>query len=549
MTADVEHLVHTDFRGIQSFVFASQQLRDVVGRSAMVRRVADATTGPLAKVVHKTGVRVISAAGGQCIVLCPDAASARGFAAHYSRELLLECRELDPVMTVVPVDGPIWTVLGSTLPAQAVRVAARYSGHAALAGVTITRPCAVTGLPAEEMYDKGPSEDRKPVTRAVVDTRELGEAQRGRFAADLLGKTGVPGRGTTLGFPRLVDELGRSTGTRSLVGVVHMDLDGLGTRMARWLGTRPPATDLTVIRRVETAIDDFVIGLARHITATVRAAVDLSGPSVVGRPAELGFPLAGDETGRRRQDQVVLPVLPVLAGGDDLTLLCDGRLTWSVLAAAFDYLAAPDNPPAILREVGLVEDRLTACAGVAVVSSGHALSEAQATAGKLCKRAKDEARNRADHRGRTECHVAWYRGAHIGALSSKDVNVYSESLLRTLLRDFLDPVEPHSLRGESAPGKKNADVTPWSGRRTWLRSRLLPILQVPPSTTTESPRPHQEAKKLLAETEHLHGRIALPPDQDDWRQLALDAIDLLDRHLDITSGADRATTEARRSWR
>lgn len=62
------HLVHTDLRGIQRFVFASAQLRDVVGRSAMVRHVADPHHGPLATTVAETGVQVVSAAGGRCVV-------------------------------------------------------------------------------------------------------------------------------------------------------------------------------------------------------------------------------------------------------------------------------------------------------------------------------------------------------------------------------------------------------------------------------------------------------------------------------------------------
>ena len=125
------HLVHTDLRGIQRFVFASAQLRDVVGRSAMVRHVADPHDGPLAATVAETGAQVVSAAGGRCVVLCPDEGAARGFATRYSGRLLRLCRDLDPVMTVVPVTGSVATTLGGRVADRAARLSA--SGAAVLA--------------------------------------------------------------------------------------------------------------------------------------------------------------------------------------------------------------------------------------------------------------------------------------------------------------------------------------------------------------------------------------------------------------------------------
>lgn len=525
------HLVHTDLRGIQRFVFASAQLRDVVGRSAMVRHVADPHEGPLADTVAEmTGVRVISAAGGHCVVLCPDQPTARGFAGRYSGRLLRLCRELDPVMTLVPVIGSVATVL-SDVADRAIRVAGGWAGRAGIAGLTITEPCAVTGLPAERLHDParggtGPQPER--VTAAVVATRELGRTRGPRFAAELLDNDDR----TRFGFPTQVDELGRSTGTRSMVGVVHLDLDGLGKRMATWLKSLPADVDLAVIRAAEETIDTFMTGLARHVVTTVGAAVDPTGPTLTGRPTRLGFPLSfEDDPKSRTRGMIMLPVRPVLAGGDDLTVLCDGRLAWSVVLAAFDYLSGPGNPPPKLRELGFLTEgeRLTACAGLAVVSSGYPLSAAQEVASKLCGAAKYRAKERVARNRAQECHVSWHRGDHTAdTFDTADARVYSESDFRTLLTEFLDPDVPTSLRGEHPPPQSGPGTVPWSRHRTWLRSRLGPLVE------RDIDKPHREAGKLLAETAHIHGHITLPADHAQWPDLVFDAIDLLDRHVHIS---------------
>lgn len=528
------HLLHTELRGIQRFVFASAQLRDVVGRSAMVRHVTDPHEGPLAATVaQNTEVRVISAAGGHCTVLCPDEPAAREFASRYSGRLLRLCRELDPVMTLVPVTGSVAAALNE-LAGRALQGSGGWTGRAGVAGLTITEPCAVTGLPAERLHDparggRGPQPER--VTAAVVATRELGRRQGARFAAELM-DSGDHDNRVRFNFPTQIDELGRSTDTRSLVGVVHLDLDGLGTRMATWLGSLPEDANFAVIREVEQAIDAFVTGLARHIVATVRTAVDPTGPALTGCPARLGFALSfEDDPKSRARGTIMLPVRPVLVGGDDLTVLCDGRLAWSVVLAAFDYLAGPGNPPATLRELGFLAEgeRLTACAGLAVVSSGYPLSAAQEVASTLCGAAKHRALRRVESNRARECHVSWYRGDHTtDTLDTREARIYSESDFRTLLTEFLDPAVPTSLRGQDPPPGSSPGTVPWSRRRTWLRSRLGPLVEPGPR---HRPDLRRQAEKLLSETAHIHGHIPLPADHGQWPDLAFDAIDLLDRHV------------------
>jgi hypothetical protein len=202
-----------------------------------------------------------------------------------------------------------------------------------------------------------------------------------------------------------------------------------------------------------------------------------------------------------------------------------------VVAAAFDYLEREANPPPALRDFGPMwtDSRpLTACAGIAVVSSGYPLSAAQQVANGLCAQAKRTARDSEGPGRPRECHVAWHRGDHTSdADVSATARVYPASEFRVLLGEFLDPDEPTSLRGTQPPGPAGDErVVPWAGRRTFLRSRLAPAL-------AGAKHPYATAKQLLEETEHIHGPIGLPSDRTNWADRVTDAVDLLDRHLQL----------------
>src|SRR6185312_4842133 len=94
------------------------------------------------------------------------------------------------------------------------------------------------------------------------------------------------------------------------------------------------------------------------------------------------------EQGLRAQpagDRLLLPVRPILYGGDDLTFVCHGRLG---LALAERYLRAFAAAPASDGQP------LSACAGVAIVHSRAPFSRAYGLADELCRTAKGVARAR-----------------------------------------------------------------------------------------------------------------------------------------------------------
>src|SRR5690606_5681066 len=95
-------------------------------------------------------------------------------------------------------------------------------------------------------------------------------------------------------------------------------------------------------------------------------------PQLKGAVAHLAFAL------RRFGTRVLLPLRPILLGGDDLTFLCDGRVALALTEAALKAFEA--EVPSL--------GRVTACAGVAIVPAHAPFAQAYALAEALCRHAK-----------------------------------------------------------------------------------------------------------------------------------------------------------------
>jgi hypothetical protein len=93
---------------------------------------------------------------------------------------------------------------------------------------------------------------------------------------------------------------------------------------------------------------------------------------------------------RRRDRGDFVPVRPVVDSGDDITLVCHGKLGLGLakrICEAFEKLS-----------VKLVGEQLTACAGVAIVPYGFPFQRAYALAEALCANAKKKHRENDEHR-------------------------------------------------------------------------------------------------------------------------------------------------------
>jgi len=379
-------LTAIDVLGIQRYVFASSRLRDSVSASWLVHR---ATAGDGA--LDRSGGDVLQASGGGAILSFPDEARARDFAARYTRLLYEEAPGLEvAVVHRAHALGELAAAIDQLQVDLAVAKLERAPTVPQL-GLSVTAPCRITGLPATGFDPQDPT---VPLSRMVLRWRDrnVHKHATGRWETFLDANAGCA-------LPPEIDDMGRTRGETSLVGVVHVDGNGIGKQITSWLRRcvnegRPDDTVRSDLTGWSSALDALGARALRKVVARVAAAMkedDDGAPWLVGTVADLAFAL------RRSGKNVLLPIRPVLLGGDDLTFLCDGRIALDLAATALDVFNGE------VPHLG----RVTACAGIAIVPAHTPFDRAYVLAESLCGNAKRQRREAGDecvgetNRGRT----------------------------------------------------------------------------------------------------------------------------------------------------
>jgi hypothetical protein len=209
-------------------------------------------------------------------------------------------------------------------------------------------------------------------------------------------------------LPPEIDDMGRTRGDTSLVGVIHIDGNGVGERITAWLRLcvqelRPDDVVKDQLSAWATALDEVGRQSLEAMVKRVIGAVD-DDARLAGAFPHLGFELS------RLDDRILLPLRPVLLGGDDLTFLCDGRLALHLAELALEAFSV-DIP-----NLG----RLTACAGVALVPAHTPFDRAYELAEALCRNAKARRRETNDSGSWLDWHIGAPRpGEGVGALRAR----------------------------------------------------------------------------------------------------------------------------------
>ncbi|HEU4327847.1 MAG TPA: hypothetical protein VFS21_32215 [Roseiflexaceae bacterium] len=412
MTASSETRVLSivDVSGIQRYIFGANRLRDNIGASQLVEQVmtnwleealpaphnfTGATIGPETLDTHPSlRADVIASGGGNVVLLLrgndtEDAlTTARATVRRLSRWLLEQAPGLEIVVAHQPFDwqrDPIGGPDGvyQQLFAELDQAKRRAPASSPLLGLGVARECSSTGLPAVTRFDYawGSDSGRSDIQPLSADARSKVDFQV-ITRADQRMRT-VLGIDDSWRIPHELDDLGRSHGEESYIAVVHADGNRLGQRFQAVLGSHPTAAEnracLSALRALSQAVERAGREAFASTVQALLATMDAGDPQQDTPLGRLVRDLQPGMWGRR-----MLPLRPLIFGGDDLTLVCDGRLG---LGLAARYLREFERTAA-----GLPGGPAHACAGVAVVKSHYPFARAYWLSEQLCKNAKDEVR-------------------------------------------------------------------------------------------------------------------------------------------------------------
>ena len=352
-------------KGIQRYVFGSGRLRQVVGASDLIANIASSDGDDLLQL----------ALDAAALKACPSRRAGGAFCLHTAdKEGLSRFRRLWRLAFGVRYPGLEFvdgapaagaTPMEAEAAAYRERTAVRENSAAFLPPTAhpFARFNPRTGFAAVKEIEEGQD---KALLDAVNEPqhRQQQDSLAKRFLSE--GDTGK------YRFPRHFEPREAKPdnpvfpfdGNDRRIGFIHADISGLGEIFRRVKGTaKGPEDVFEVARVIETAI--------------VEAARSACGAVLLPRTCD-----------------GVVPARPVLLGGDDVTIIVRADLA---IAFAEKFLRDVENLTKAAfaslrgRHSGL-PDRLSACAGIAVVSAGHPFQAAATLAEGLCDSAKDRAK-------------------------------------------------------------------------------------------------------------------------------------------------------------
>jgi len=435
------YVVLIETSGNQRYIFATNKLREIVGASELTHRVgtqfvleavqtetnnriyeADDLDGRKMRanllnpshnppVGNENKAEVIMATSGKALLLVADRVTGERIIRAVTLRALQE-------MPGLIVHGAISEEFGEDLKEVHKAIGEvhrklerlRYempSNEQRFSRLPFVAPCTTSGLPASQYYTKGPEPNPRSIVsvnkrEASIEGEQRLEAVIHSVAKDVLlvsteelerefkGQDAVFGKGL------------------SWVAVIHADGNGLGEIFLNFDkhtglsdGTCTPRDYIENYRRFSVALDVCTINAAGDALENLRRRF----------LAEEQEREKGQESSQGRRSNKRIPVVPLILGGDDLTLLCDGQYALKFVSQFLTYFeretAEISDKPYLHEKAGdmtILEvlqnvipqiannafdvPRLAICAGVAIVKPHFPFHQAYKLAEQLLGSAK-----------------------------------------------------------------------------------------------------------------------------------------------------------------
>jgi hypothetical protein len=392
MAVAAMHFVLIETSGNQKYIFATNKLRENFGASELtylsgtqwVLEAVHSVGGPAlwnqdgaqlrknllnpklnSPIEAGASVEVIVATSGKALLLVRNEEDARRIVRRVTRKALREGPGLDICGVIESFE---WSL--DNLGDVNRRVHQQFEAvHSSLQGpqmrfmrLPVVEECATSGLSANMQRSFQQPEEPQPLS--LISASKGGAGRRAFERMEALLKQG----GRSVHLPRNLEELEKKFEDLSWLAVIHADGNGLGKiflQFQQHIGAQSPKEN----RRYVEKLRRFSLALDICTEQAFLKAIDT---------------LAGD-TGD------LVPLVPLVLGGDDLTVICDGPqaigFTYAFLKAFEEQSARLDTLDGIIPEVSKAS-HLSASAGVAIVKRHFPFSVAYELSDDLMQSAK-----------------------------------------------------------------------------------------------------------------------------------------------------------------
>jgi hypothetical protein len=489
-------LVIVDTTQIQPYVFGSNRLRENAGASHLVAQATgawaldflpkpnnvkfDGTLGD-GKHIERSGdnlaAEVIYSGGGNLLVLFQDQGNdgneAKAFTRALSRKALEEAPDLQMVFARHSFDwkDSLYEAVRGTFKQLATEKRSRVLS-APLLGLGVTAVCQSTGLPATAMANPVPTDPGSAYAASAEIISKLDATDPANKRLREMFKAVL---GDQFAFPLDFDKMGRSSGEHSYIAIVHADGNSMGDRIQKiGKANSEPGQNRNYI----IALRAFSTGVEQVARLSLQdILLKLTGR--IHNGTLLHKNSSGDELARielgQDDGQSLLPLRPIVFGGDDVTFVCDGRLG---LSLAVEYLSRFEAHSKDLSLGGL-----TSSAGVAIVKSHYPFARAYALAEELCGSAKSFRRKLGIKGSCLDWHFALSGlSGDITTIRDREYKVDAGSLTLRPVTLTNNPAQPQRAWPVVLDGAMAFQGKDWASRRNKLKALRETLRQGPDST-------------------------------------------------------------------
>ena len=381
-------LVLIETSGNQNFIFSTNKLKENIGASELTYKattewlfqaVGEVANSQLYEAWQKqqdlkilanskinpfieqsgTQVEILLATSGKAILLTKEEKIAKAIIHHLTRYALIEAPGLDIGGVFVEFDWDKPKHSGSISIAEAVQDAHkkfekvrayRPAPNSRFLRLPITAGCNISELPAS-VVEPSPDNEKIPLSKVSKVKRDALPTAKKRLQAIT---------------PRLMPDINKleKSFEISWLAVVHADGNGLGQILLdfqKYIGEKSNRNYIDKYRKFSLALDECTLNSFKQALEEV-------------------FP----------QDNK-LPIVPLILGGDDLTVVCDGQYALEFTRVFLQKFEVQTQNHADISEIAqkvFGVGRLSACAGISIIKQHFPFSVAYDLAEKLIKSAK-----------------------------------------------------------------------------------------------------------------------------------------------------------------
>lgn len=519
-------LTIVDTTRIQTYIYRSNRLAENIGASHLVYLATQTWVDDFLK---KYQGETLSSAGGNHVILFDTLANAKAFTRKLSQRVIESAPGLQIRVHHTDYDDEkqfLGDVIREAL--QALETADKgYLRSTPQLGLSVTVMGRSTALPVTG-YAQETNNVLYPASAEILAKTD--KDNRDDAESELHQKTQLLGDYV---FPRDFDDLGRTKGEESTIAVIHADGNGIGQLVINLAGQfrkqferkERPIADINhdYIQRLQGFSKTLTQVTEQAIQSTVAFLIDWSKTDTKDQTSPQAERFVEQLRNHTRDRDMILPMRPLIIGGDDVTIVCDGRIGVALAThylTSFERYAEEANFRQFFPDADSVS--VTASAGVAIVKTHYPFSRAYELADDLCGNAKKRYRENGGG-----SYIDWHFGT--SGMINPDIDVIRREQYRVDGGKSLTQ-RPFRVDFGKAPEWKSLQTT-LSSLLKWARSKRKAL--------------HQTLPKGKEATERWL-KIYMPKVNIDTvfdtegNCLYYDALEMIDSHIDMEPAIAKA---------